>query len=277
MIVNEKSDTTICRSRGVQRIGLFVSLVWLIFNACSSPAVKTTSTSTEQQTDSQQNATAIVKSIKDGDAVAVKRLIADGISPNLKDEDGDPLLMVAITYQRKDIVEILLKAGVDVNAMPDDGKSVLIRAIKFNQTEIVELLIKSGIEVNVKDDEDATALQHAVDSKNADIVNLLLTMNPDLNAKGKRGYFPLFSAAFDYDIAKALLDKGADVNNKTSDGETALFTAVALRSAKTVRLFLEHGADINVKAENGWTPLKEAWLQGCLDLVQLLEKAGAKE
>jgi len=47
---------------------------------------------------------------------------------------------------------------------------------------------------------------------------------------------------------------------------------------EVVKLLLEKGADVNVKTNDGkWTALGLAKLKGHTDIVQLLEKAGAKE
>lgn len=48
-------------------------------------------------------------------------------------------------------------------------------------------------------------------------------------------------------------------------------------STSTVQLLLDHGADINAEDNDGWTALKQALLAGCIDMITLLEKAGAKE
>jgi len=57
------------------------------------------------------------------------------------------------------------------------------------------------------------------------------------------------------EVAKLLLERGADVNARDMDGKTALhFTAAEGRSADTVRLLLEHGADVNAVDRFGFTP-----------------------
>jgi len=46
---------------------------------------------------------------------------------------------------------------------------------------------------------------------------------------------------------------------------------------EVVKLLLEKGAEVNARANNGFTALGEAKKKGHIDIVQLLEKAGAKE
>lgn len=63
-----------------------------------------------------------------GDLQSVKRIIAEGASPDAKDSrDGTPLLNAAASL-RYDIVEYLLNAGAIVDFTPENGKSALHRA-----------------------------------------------------------------------------------------------------------------------------------------------------
>ncbi len=52
-----------------------------------------------------------------------------------------------------------------------------------------------------------------------------------------------------------LLDAGADVNERSEFGWTALLVATQNRYYKIGLLLLDHGADPNIANEGGWTPL----------------------
>jgi ankyrin repeat protein len=79
---------------------------------------------------------------------------------------------------------------------------------------------------------------------------------------------------------KLLLDKGANIEAKTLDGNTALITAVTgapfWNSGEAVKLLLEKGANANVKGSNGDTPLSLAEKAGSTDIVNLLRAHGAQ-
>jgi ankyrin repeat protein len=53
--------------------------------------------------------------------------------------------------------------------------------------------------------------------------------------------------------------------------------AVEARSPAVVRLLVRKGANVNSKDNDEWTALKQALLVGCLDIADLLKKAGATE
>jgi len=67
----------------------------------------------------------------------------------------------------------------------------------------------------------------------------------------------LYRAAGDGNTAQvlALLDSGADVNGRTSDGSYALNRAAVFNQVEIMRLLLERGANPNVQNSEGDTPL----------------------
>ena len=58
------------------------------------------------------------------------------------------------------------------------------------------------------------------------------------------------------EIAKALIEAGADVNLQNNEGSTALHSAAFLCRLEIVEMLLEHGADTSLKNIYGSTPLQ---------------------
>ena len=83
------------------------------------------------------------------------------------------------------------------------------------------------------------------------------------------------------DRAAVLIERGADVNAKNEDGNTALLLAcgygIHRDEARTemVELLIEKGADIEAKDRNGRTPLMIACQQGYTNVAKLLIEKGA--
>ena len=67
----------------------------------------------------------------------------------------------------------------------------------------------------------------------------------------------LHRAAGDNNIeaARCLIENGAEVNAKRSDGRTPLHWAAYTNATEAAAFLLENGADVNAKTNNGWTPL----------------------
>lgn len=61
-----------------------------------------------------QNDELLVQSVLSGDVLEVKKLLRMGANPNAKDESGTPVVTLASTAHRKDIVSILIENGACV-------------------------------------------------------------------------------------------------------------------------------------------------------------------
>ena len=63
-------------------------------------------------------------------------------------------------------------------------------------------------------------------------------------------------AKFFFDVAKLLMERGADVNASSINRKTPLHLASRLVSLKVAWCLLKHGADLNVKNGEGKTPFQ---------------------
>jgi ankyrin repeat protein len=69
---------------------------------------------------------------------------------------------------------------------------------------------------------------------------------------------------------RLLLDRGAELEARDDDGESALFTAAACDHEGIVDILLSRGADVRARNMYGVTPLREASSEGRLGMVRLL-------
>ena len=80
------------------------------------------------------------------DGAAVKELLDDGKSPNVRQSDGSTALMIAAGNNDADIASMLLAKGADPNLRATGGASALsyARANGANGAAMVQLLQRAG-------------------------------------------------------------------------------------------------------------------------------------
>jgi ankyrin repeat protein len=96
----------------------------------------------------------------------------------------------------------------------------------------------------------------AVITANLEAVKQHIAAGSNLNEKDPfGGSSPLISASLfgKTDIAKLLIDAGADINFQNNDGSTALLTASFFCRPEIVKLLLDKGADKTIKNKYGAT------------------------
>ncbi len=124
-----------------------------------------------------------------------------------------------------------------------------------------------------------TPLHDAALYGHVDVATLLLDRGANVENKTKySGFTALHNAAWrgHLDVATLLLDRGADVESKTKSGYTALHYAAWSRYGHhdVTALLLDRGADIESKTNTGKTPFQLAKNQETRDL---LVERGAKD
>lgn len=135
----------------------------------------------------------------------------------------------------------------------------------FDESKIIPLatdLLEKGANVNCRDSLGKTPLILAAQESEHSITTKLLARitlyGADVNACDKNGCTALMAVARrgDAKSASLLLKKGAGVNLRDNEGQTALMRATTLYfDIETVKLLLESGADVNARNLSGQTTL----------------------
>jgi ankyrin repeat protein len=142
----------------------------------------------------------------------IKKLLARGLSPNLREPAGETALIVAMRYEAYDTARILMdQPGIDLEAKAPNGNTALMMAA-FRQNKAVVLdMIKRGAQVNQKG---WTALHYAAAAGSIEVTQLLLDNYAYIDAEAPSGMTPLMIAAREGQekVVELLLEQGADAS-----------------------------------------------------------------
>src|SRR5262252_2850983 len=190
--------------------------------------------------------TPLAEAVKLADARMVKTLLDAGAGVEGPNEDGQTALMLAIKTGELPIVEMLVKAGANVNAIEKfENQTPLMWAVVApkNAAEMTKLLLSKG--ANVK----ARALY--TDWPNQ------ISSEPRGQYRPVGGLTALLYAARNgcYECVEALIGAGADVDVPTPEGVTPLMIALDNDYNDVAKLLLDRGANPHVADWWGRTAL----------------------
>ena len=171
--------------------------------------------------------------VKAGDAATVDRLIDEDRSLLSSHENGVSAVMLALYHGKRDVARLLIDRGAPLS---------------FHD------LCAAG---------------------DVDRVRAMLRDDPALlDRRSADGFPPLGLAVFfgNRDVAKFLIDEGADVNAAADNPQRVapVHAAAAVCDHEILTLLLERGADPNARQQNGYTPLHTAAARGDIEMARLL-------
>lgn len=140
--------------------------------------------------------------------------------------------------------------------------------------------------VNVQDPD--LSLTEALKSSSIKLANKALDSgaNPNYKINNRSNIVIVATISDEFEFAKLLIRRGADVNVKVSNGTPLIFFAIA-RACQTkspdaieyVKFLIENGADVNSQTAANITPLCYTRTindkGGCSEITSILEKHGA--
>ena len=167
--------------------------------------------------------------------------VRDLILLGAKSSKGNLLipLLIAVSQTHTETVACILQSGIDVNMRNPNGETCLIVAYRTSEVsiEIIELLLLYRANVNARDRHQRTALHLGIRS------NFLH------RSFGHNDHKTLLKKI------ELLLENGAEVNSRASDGRSPLSDALFHRcSIALIGTLIDYGADVNM-TDSGETPL----------------------
>ena len=268
-----------------------------------------------------------------GNAQIIKLLLDAGANADSPNPDGQTALMEVARTGNVEAAKLLLRHGAKVNARESWGnQTALMWASARRHPQMMELLISHGADLNARSawrnwERHVTAesrakrtnaggltpLMYAARENCLECINVLIKLHVDVDLPDPDGVAPMTIAILNtnWDIARRLIDAGADVNQWDMYGQSPLYAAVVHAAPRAPSLFgggpgfnpsdppnqntprdvitqlLNKGANPNMQlfyrpagrgaggAARGATPLMAAAAEDDVDLVKLLLAHGA--
>lgn len=220
-----------------------------------------------------------IAAVKANKYKSVKKLIKN-VDVKSKDSHGVTPIFYATNNSNKDMVELLIEHGADINEIIRDT-SLLWLSVCHDNEDIARLLIENGannVNTLCSGDNDyinISPLCVASRNGNTNIVKLLIhEAGADVNQKCSNGITALYTAAFfgHNGIVQIIINTGTIHNiDATNDvGCTALHASAQCGCIDIAKILIDHGADINIRTSAGASPLLLAAQNGYEDIVSLL-------
>ena len=193
----------------------------------------------------------LINSFIYGDFQKTESIINENVN-SMSAQDKRLVINFALTYSRGENAEYVLNFLISKNILPNSFD--LYTAVNRNQSNtVIQLIMQSGARPN------GEILLLAMEKQRFDIARLFIAAVVDVNYQYPLsrnyadGMTPLLYACKwnNFEIARLLVENGANVNSRAVDGSTVLTIASTNGNNEMYNYLIEHGA---VVAANNVSP-----------------------
>ncbi|KAF5286938.1 hypothetical protein FQR65_LT12397 [Abscondita terminalis] len=192
---------------------------------------------------------------------------------NLQNGDGKSALHLAIVNRRNDVARFLIDEGADVNLTDYDGMTAFTSACVTATIDVVKKMRPNIADINFQCKlRRNTALHYAIINKNEDIARFLIDEGADINlpdCDGKSAFLCACETVKNVDIVKKMRLNIADINlQRNVDKKTALHFAVINKDKDLFQFLIDEGTDVNLADDDGQTAFIWACKSADIDIVR---------
>jgi len=226
----------------------------------------------------------LIEAFKRSNDPIVQKLITQGVPPNVEDENGNTILLIAASNGDLELVKKCLNDyKLYLHKKNNLGENVLMKAVYSGSTPLCKYLIEKGINLESQNNKGETALFYSMSNQSMELFEFLLANGANPKHVSENGNDLLIKAAMrdNEQAMKALIAKGANVHHTNKEGKTAFFYLVSNTNGfsyahdELQNQFIAAGADINTKGSSGETILFKMIERGKLDRIKELVQKGA--
>ncbi|GEM77858.1 ankyrin repeat domain-containing protein [Vibrio superstes] len=159
---------------------------------------------------------AMLSAFKNGHIKLAQELLETGLNPDVEDEEGQSLLILAIEKGNRDFIKAVISAGANVNVANSSSITALSLLVANDDYEMVKLMIENGVDVN-----------------------LVSNSSRSIHVASKLDHLT---------TAELLIESGADINKLDANDYSPLMVCAASNSVKVASLLLKNKANTKLKA-----------------------------
>lgn len=203
------------------------------------------------------------RAILSDDTAGIAQALEDGADPN-HPNDAD-VLPLTIVLARDNLVgaRILVRGGASLSSRGSHGTPLHALCQLEDQEAALDVMEaaddEAELELDARNAMGQTPLHMACLANNDEIARVLVELGADVNAEDDLRSTPALAAASngDFELVRFLCDKGADLEVRSSAGEDMLAAAIVAPepSPDLVGWLLMRGADGEAVNDDGETPL----------------------
>ena len=172
-----------------------------------------------------------------GDRAKAEAWLAAGLPPDFEGSRIGSGLQNGAWEGNLELMRLFLAHGADIDYRNGNGETALLLAAWQGRQAAVDWLLERGAKINAGEKQ-WSALHYAVFAGHGDLARQLIERGADIDAKSSNGSSVLMMAIYEgrEELARLLIEKGADRSVKNDWGDGALEWAMRNNNLKLARL-----------------------------------------